>query len=190
MWFMSSLKHHLARGLCFCHTHALTSLRLVPIAKLTHMPHSFGPCALHLLDQTAASVVHSSLFLHVPVWGCVCVYIWGFGCAVNRQIWWPRWQSWPREDICSSFTCRWLQWMGPTKQWLLWAHMLHQVYLFRSWMIWWLARWPAFHLCSIFVHVFVYVCVFSFGCLCCLVILFYPLRDMLTLHLCSLNIFD
>lgn len=36
---MSSLKHHLERGLCFCHTHVLTNPHLVPIAKLTHTPH-------------------------------------------------------------------------------------------------------------------------------------------------------
>lgn len=46
------------RGLWLCHTHALTSLHRVPIAKLMHM----------LVAQTAAGVVCDFLFLPVPMW--------------------------------------------------------------------------------------------------------------------------
>lgn len=88
-----------------CHTHVLTNLHLVPIAKLTHTPHGFGRSALHWMDQTAASIAHSSPLLHVLVWGYVLVYIQGYCCSVNRQIWWLRWQSWPDEDIYSSSMC-------------------------------------------------------------------------------------
>ena len=102
---MSSLKHHLERGLCFCHTHVLTNLHLVPIAKLTHTPHGFGRSALHWMHQSAASIAQSSPLLHVLVWGYVLVYIQGYCCSVNRQIWWLRWQSWPNEDIYSSSMC-------------------------------------------------------------------------------------
>lgn len=113
--FMSSLKHHLERGLCFCHTHVLTNLHLVPIAKLTHTPHRFGRSALHWMDQTAASIAHSSPLFHVLVWGYVLVYIRGCCCSVNRQIWWLRWQSWPDEDIYSSSVCGCRnEWSPPT----------------------------------------------------------------------------
>lgn len=57
-WLVSSLKPHLLRGLWLCHTHALTSLHRVPIAKLMHM----------LVAQTAAGVVCGFLFLPVPMW--------------------------------------------------------------------------------------------------------------------------
>lgn len=56
----------------------LINLHPVPIAELTHMPHSVGRSAVPLLDQPAASVAHFSLFPHVLVWGGVCVYIWGY----------------------------------------------------------------------------------------------------------------
>lgn len=121
---MSSLRHRLARGWCFCHTHVLTNLHSVPIAKLTHMPHGFGQPAVHLMAQTAAIVAHFSLFFHVLEWGGVRIHIWGYCCTVNRQIWWLRWQSWPDEDCYSSFSCGWRKWMEPTKQWLLLANML------------------------------------------------------------------
>ena len=65
------------RAVLLSHIHVLTNLHLVPIAKLTHMPHSFGRSALHRVDQTAARVAHSSLLFRVLAWGHVLVYIWG-----------------------------------------------------------------------------------------------------------------
>lgn len=44
------------RAVLLSHTHVLTNLHPVPIAKLTHMPHGFGRSALHQMDQAAASL--------------------------------------------------------------------------------------------------------------------------------------
>ena len=86
-------------------------------------------------------------------------------------------ESWPEEDIGGSCTCGWQTQMGPTNRWLLLANRLHQVFLFfKPWDMWCYVRLPAFHLRSIFVHMYVLL----FGCWCCPIVLFYVLREMLT----------
>lgn len=83
----------------------------------------------------------------------------------------------------------WMQkWMGPTKQWLWLADMLHQGFL--SFLMHGI-------LCDMFDNLpsisapYLYICVFlSFGCWCCLAILFYLLRDVLTFPVCFMNMFD
>lgn len=48
----------------------------------------------------------------------------GFCCAVNRQIWWSRWQPRHDEDLCSPSTQRWLQTNGT-----------HQTVAFTGWYV-------------------------------------------------------
>lgn len=184
---MSPLKQRLARGLCFRHPHVLTNLCLVPIAKLTHPPHGFGHSALHLMGLTAAGAVHFSLFSPVLAWGSVCVCSRGSVVLLTDKYGGRDGSPGMTRIFAALLPRDGFKRMGPTKQWLSLADMWHRTFLFlKPWHFWRCVRWPASHLCSIFV----YMCVLSSGCWCCLVILFYLSREALTFLVRFLNIFN